>query len=491
MATTLSASNGVTAAIAQAGAAISDTLIGFSAADTISVSGSATADKVDLSAFAGHASITTFGGSDVIKGAQGTNVISSGAGDDTIYVNGNSNDQVDAGSGDDTLVADLSSQTGTAHSFTLANHQLAINSALITLQGIESADLIGADLNDTFDASAFHGVSSTTELKNITGWDALTEHTLRFTLDDGNDTVIDVDATAASTLDELLALINAADTRTSGALTASFNQQNGAVDLTGLNNLTVAGTDQSILTVLGLTPGSVTGSVISGLSLSLLASVQLTSQKGNGGNDTYVGSKGKDRFSIGLGDISVSGGTGTDTVAADTTASYTELVLQDSSLTWKGTGQTDTSVTLTGVEAAELTAATGATALDGSAASLTQVLDAANTTAALKGGTGTNELRIDINNRTQAVDVTVQDAATGNDLVFYGGTGVFSTGDFSWANVTGNNYTLVSEASGNLTISNNVLLTGQSVEFRTGSGTINVNADLKTDDASGTAGILP
>ena len=113
--------------------------------------------------------------------------------------------------------------------------------------------------------------------------------------------------------------------------------------LTGLNNLTVAGTDQSILTVLGLTPGSVTGSVISGLSLSLLASVQLTSQKGNGGNDTYVGSKGKDRFSIGLGDISVSGGTGTDTIAADTTASYTELVLQDSSLTWKGTGQTDTS----------------------------------------------------------------------------------------------------------------------------------------------------
>ena len=116
------------------------------------------------------------------------------------------------------------------------------------------------------------------------------------------------------------------------------------------------------------------------------------------------------------------------------------------------------------------------------------MLDASNTTAALKGGTGTNELRIDINNRTQAVDVTVQDAATGNDLVFYGGTGVFSTADFSWANVTGNNYTLVSEASGNLTISNNVLLTGQSVEFRTGSGTINVNADLKTDDASGTAG---
>ncbi|WP_261842146.1 LEPR-XLL domain-containing protein [Aliamphritea ceti] len=488
VATSVSANNGVTAAIARQGAAISDTLVGFTAADTISVTGSATADNVDLSAFAGNAVISTFGGSDIIKGAQGTNTIASGAGNDTIYVTGSSNDQIDAGSGEDTLIADLSSNTGTAHSFTLSNHQLAINSALISLQGIESADLIGANLNDTFDASDFHGVSASTDLNHVTGWDALTEHTLRFTLDDGSDTIVDVDVTTASTLEELIALINAADSRSSGALTASFNQQNGAVDLAGLSNLAVAGTDQSILSILGLTPGSVSGSVVSGLSLSLLASLQLTSQKGNGGNDSYIGSKGKDRFIIGMGDTSVSGGIGTDTIVAATNATHTELVLADSSLTWKGTGQTDTSVTLTSVEAAELTAATGATALDGSAASLTQTLDAANTTASLTGGTGTNELRIDIGSRTQAVDVTVNDAATSNDVVFYGGTGVFGTSDFNWANITGSNYTFVSESNGDLTISNNVLVVGQSVKFRTGSGTITVSADLKTDNASGKAG---
>jgi Ca2+-binding RTX toxin-like protein len=492
MATNLAADAGVTVSIVQQGQTVNDTLIGFSADDIISIVGSDGADSVDLTEFAGNAIITTLAGSDVIKGAQGLNIIDGGDGSDIIYVKAGHLDQVIGGGGDDLLVADLSGDVGTAYDFDLDNDQLLINGFAITLAGFESANLFGADLDDTFDTSGFYGVSASTDLSSINGWSNLSGSTLRVTLDDGSDTIVDIDLQSASTLDELLALINHADERLTGALHAVFNQQTASIDLTGLSRLDVAGADLSLLDVLGLTPGAVNGSLATGLSMSLLASMQLTSQKGNAGRDTYIGSMGADFFTIDHDDISVTAGLGYDTIASTTTVTHTAITLNTNDLTWSGVGQVDASVTLVGVEAAELVGTAGATVLDAAASSLHLVLDAATTNASLLGGYGSNEFRIDVAGRTdavtQTVGVTINDTAVNNDVVFYGGSEIFTVDDFHWASISGDNFAFVTESSGNLTISNAVSLIGQSIEFRAMHGAITIAENITTDDGSGIAG---
>ncbi|WP_162064205.1 hypothetical protein [Vibrio taketomensis] len=52
-------------------------------------------------------------------------------------------------------------------------------------------------------------------MATLDGWDALSEYVLRFTLDDGS-TVLDVDVESATTLEELIELINLADERETG-----------------------------------------------------------------------------------------------------------------------------------------------------------------------------------------------------------------------------------------------------------------------------------
>ncbi len=486
-----SSGSGVTIAISQTGTQVVDTLIGFSAADNLDLAGSVGADDVDLSAFTGNSDISTFGGVDTIRGAQGINTIDAGAGDDFIYVSGNANDVVIGGEGEDTLLADMSGDSGTDLTFNLDNDQLSIKAALISLTGIETAELIGSDGTDSFDSSDFHGVSESSSMGLIEGWEALSQHTLRFNLDDGA-TVIDVDVESASTLEDLLALINAADDRETGAMEATFDQATASVSISGIDAFGVAGDDSSILAILGLDGASVSSSVTTGVSMSLLASIHLTSQRGNAGTDTYVGSKGVDKFYIDDDDSSVTAGLGADTVMAETTATHTGVVVEDTEITWKGDAQTDKSVTLSGVEGAEISATTDATKLDASSASINVVLDAAQTTAELLGGTGYNELRIDVSQRsdsdTDVVSVTVDDSAVSNEVVFYGGSGTFDVSDFDWATISGSDFSFVAESSGHLTIDSDITVQGQSIKFRADNNRVTVNANINTDDLSGTAG---
>ncbi|WP_261817079.1 LEPR-XLL domain-containing protein [Vibrio gallicus] len=484
----ISASNGATALISQAGTKVLDTLVGFDGADYIGLEGSVGADDVDLSAFAGNSTISTLQGSDIIRGAQGINIVDSGAGDDFIYVTGESDDIVDAGEGEDTLIADMSSNTGVAHSFELNNDQLITDLATISLLGIESAELIGADGDDDFNATDFHGLSESTDINLIDGWTDLSEFSLIFALDDDT-TVVEVDTQTAQTLEDLIALINLADSRESGAMFASFEQGSAQLSISGISSFGVAGSDASLLNVLGLDGSSVTNSVVTGVSLGLVASAQLTTQRGNGGSDTFVGSMGIDFFTVDDDDTSVKGLTGYDTVSGATTSTHTQLDVTDSSLAWKGDTQTDKSVSIEDIEHAMLSATTGATILDASTATIDVSLDAAQTNSELKGGLGTNEFRIDLDSRTvtDIVNVTVADLAASNDIVFYGGSGVFDVSDFDFANISGDNFALVSESEGNLTIDSNVSIVGQSIKFEAG-GTITVKANVVTNDLSDSAG---
>lgn len=495
----------VVATITQQGNKIVDTLIGFDANDIISISGSASADNVDLTEFTGHSVVSTFGGSDVIKGAQGLNIIDAGDGSDIVYVRGDTDDQVIGGRGEDIVIADLSTTTTSEYNFDLDNHQLEVadvtlsKSAIISLDGFESSSLIGGALADTFNAVDFYGVSGSTSLNLLQGWEDLTEHTLRVTLDDVSQTILDIDVTTASTLDGLIELINEADDRETGALVASFDQSTGELTLAGLSNLSEPDENiTSLLDALGLPKGSVVGSVLSGASLSLLGSIQLTHQKGNGGVDSFVGSFGSDIFDVDIDDVSVTANsvTGTtETVVAQSTASHTEMVLTNDALVWKDTvNVTETSLGLIGVTAAQLSADVGATVIDASGSSLDVTLDAASTNVSLLGSTGKNELRLDISNRTvapdQVISITIDGTATSNDVVFYGGTELFNQDDFDWANITGADYSLVSESSGDLTIDDGATIVGQNIKLSAQNGTITVNANVSTDDLTGIAGSI-
>lgn len=468
-----------------------DTLKNFGSNDILSLSGSEREDHVDLSAFEGQSVVSTFGGSDRITGAQGVNSIEAGDGSDIIFVTSISADDIDGGKGSDTLVADLSGQTN-GYTFDLDNHQLAIDNITITHKGIEASGLVGGEGDDSFDASGFTGVSSSTELDNLQGWQELSLHVLRVSLDDGS-TVLDIDLTTAATLEELLDLINSVDDRDTGALSANFNQQTGSLELTGLSAITVPDYDDSvpnILGILGLT-GMVSNSALNGLSLSLMASLQLTSQKGNGGSDTYKGSRGNDFFEIDAGDASVDGSDGSDTVSSATNDSQTILVVTDASLSWQDADGTttdgDASVTLANIESARLFANTGGILLDGSTATIDLVLDASTTTAALKGSSGNNELRLDVNERSEKVSIMLVDGAQSNNVVFYGGSEDFNISTFGWADITGGSYTAVSESSDNLTINGFVEWIGD-LEFRALNGKITVNGSVKTDNDAGIAG---
>jgi hypothetical protein len=474
-----------------AGVVSQDVLLNFSNQDILALDGSKGADNVDLSGFAGLAHINTYDGVDTIRGAAGVNTINSGAGNDTVYVTGKSNDEIDTGSGEDTLIVDLSADTGSAHSFTLSNNQLTVDGAQLGLSGVESAQLIGSDGDDSFDSSAFTGVSASTDLDNIAGWTELSEHTLRITLDDAGASIVDIDVSRVTTLDALLALMNSADDRSTGSLAASFDQATGQIELTGLANLASAGATGGILDFLGLSSGEVTGSQTLGLSLSLIASVQLTQQKGNGGKDSFIGSAGQDLFIIDVDDTSLNGGAGIDTLVTDS-ATHTSMSLTSSQLTWNhATPANVVNLAFSGIEVAHLTAKNGDTFLDASASSLDVVLDASTSDAALKGGLANNEFRIDMNGSDATVLLsTANTALSANEVVFYGGTSTVTSTDFKRLHANSStDITLIREQDGNLNVLNDVTFAGQTVSLKA-SGTVTIDALLSTSNASGTAGAI-
>ncbi|MCJ8339824.1 MAG: LEPR-XLL domain-containing protein [Pseudomonadales bacterium] len=487
MATTITVTNGATASLAQAGSTDQDTLIGFSTNDIIELRGSFAADLVDVSDYTGLTLIDTYAGQDTIKAGSGINTIDAGDGDDVIYLQGKSADIIEAGSGSDRLVVDLSADTGNSHSINLDNNQLVVDTYTVTIGGLESVDMLGSILVDNFDASDFHGVSATSSLSNIQGWTELTEHTLRITLDDSGSTIIDVDLSALGTIQELLDLLNSLDDRDSGALSASFDQANAALEISGLASLTVAGTSTLILDVLGLNSNAVSAAVLNGVSLSLLAGLQLTSQKGNGGADVLIGSKGNDSFDLGLGAGSVTGGLGINTLTASTTATHTTLQLGHSQLLFKGAA--DVSASFSSINTVTLVASTGAVLLDASSvtAALDVVLDVGTTTAALKSGLGSNQLKVDITGRSTAISATVLDAAQNNEVVFYGGTTELTSADFTWVTVTGSNYEFSRNSSSDLTINSELSLGATNLSIKT-DATLTINANIITDSNSAKAG---
>ena len=424
IATLLQVNNSAVASIEQAATSENDTLLGFSASDNIALRGSFSADYVDVSAYKGIATIDTYAGEDTIFAGSGLNTIAAGDGNDTIYLQGKSADEVDAGSGSDELVVDLSADTTNSHSIDLDNHQLLVNANTVILSGIESVSMYGSVLADSFDASGFHGVSSSTALSQLEGWSDLSEHTLRLTLDDGSSTIIDLDVSALDDIQALLDLLNSVDDRATDALSATFDQTTASVQITGLSHLTVAGTSTDILAVLGLSTNAVSVNVLNGVSLSLLAALQLTNQKGNGGDDSFIGSKGNDNFDLGLALGStgtVEGGLGVNTLSVSTGASHTTIALSNNQVLWKGaTAAADVSATFNAIDTVTMNAAAGAVLLDASSvtATLDVVLDAGITNSELKSGLGNNQLKVDITGRTTAINATVLDTATNNEVVF-------------------------------------------------------------------------
>ncbi|MCJ8339821.1 MAG: LEPR-XLL domain-containing protein [Pseudomonadales bacterium] len=489
IATLLTADSLVTATISQEATTDIDSLLGFSQEDIIELHGSYSADWVDVSDYQGQTIINTYAGRDTIKVGSGFNTVNAGAGNDTIYLQGNSADEIDAGSGIDRLIVDLSADDNN-HTITLENHQLTIDAYTVVLQGVESVAMLGSSAIDIFDASAFHGVSASTELANIQGWSELTEHTLTISLADTDGTIIDVNLSKLESIQDILDLLNSIDDRDTGALTGSFDQQNARIEITGLNHLTVAGSSLLVLDVLGLT-GGIENSALSGMSLSLLAGIQLTSQKGNGGNDRLTGSKGRDSFSLGLGASTVVGGAGVDTLSVSTTSVYTTLELSDGDLTWKddSTVNPDVIASFSQIGTVILNATFDAKLLDASSvtAVLDVVLDAGTTTAELRSGLGNNQLKVNIDGRSEKVLATIQDSAEHHQVIFYGGGAVLSSTDFDWMTFNGaTNYDYQIDRSGDLAINEKFSLDGRNVTITT-TGTLTINKDVSTSSSSGDA----
>ncbi|NOI65300.1 LEPR-XLL domain-containing protein [Vibrio sp. 99-8-1] len=468
----------------------------FDSKDTLSLSGSAYNDVIDISAFSGHGIIHTHAGNDSITGAQAGNVISSGEGNDTIVINSARQDKIDAGTGTDKLVVDLSTEGDGTQEVVLTGDTLSITEAESTIDGVELASLIGGDGDDHLDASAFHGVTRETKLVDVKGWQQVATKTLHIQLDDSEQSKINIDVSEVATLADLIQLINESDSRTDGKLTATFDQNKGGLTLTGLSAIEAEAGSEQLLTILGLSE-VVSSSTLNGIGLSLLASAQRVSFTGNGGKDSYYGSSGNDRFNLAAGDQTVTGNSGNDTIVAATNDSHTSLIITDDSVSWKDSDGVLVTTQLIGSEAqkfsALLKANDNAILLDGSASSMQQVLDAGDSNATLKGGSGAVEFRVDISNRTD-IDKQKVSALLNNDaenrVVAYGGDSELSKSDFSWVTINESaDFTLVKENANGINLNTDVTFKGISVELKATNGSdIVIKSNIDTGNEAGGAG---
>ncbi len=253
-------------------------------------------DHMDASAYTGIAILTGGEGSDTLIGGSGNDTLSGDEGNDVLSGNAGE-DSLDGGTGLDLL------EESRDVDFTLTNTTLTsdgdnLNSAEVDqLTGLEWAYLTGGDSDNTIDTSAFTGFSESTDINvlnhgeglfveggtirsynnlneryNLGGTDgldanfsAVTGADLIITRTDGTD--VQVDLSAAVTLQDALYVITNSDSR----LTASLNPPGTAILITDSNDnggdiAVAAANGSTAVDVLGLV-GKGEGATFTGVAL--------------------------------------------------------------------------------------------------------------------------------------------------------------------------------------------------------------------------------
>jgi RHS repeat-associated protein len=223
----------------------------------------------------------------VITGNSANNTIDGGIGDDTL-IGGTGNDSFNGGINTDTVI-----ESGNVN-FTLTNTSLTGN-GIDSLLDIETVILTGGSSNNSFNASAFtlgsvifDGASGNDTLVGSTGNDNLTGGA-------GNDSI-----DGGIGIDHLLESGNFNFTLTDTSLTG-----NGTDVLTSVEAVTlIGGSSSNLLDASSFTVGDV-------------------SLDGGAGNDTIIGGSGNDLLKGGSGNDSLTGSAGVDQFIYDTNAAFT------------------------------------------------------------------------------------------------------------------------------------------------------------------------
>ena len=362
---------------------------------------------------------------------------------------------------------------------TLTNVSLVHGSTTDTLSQIEIAELTGGAGDNTIDASGFTGLGAETLLQylgNQSGLSTVDGTDFSITLRDG--TVVNINLSYAATIQDVLDLINEADT--SGNLTASLNAAQTGIDLTdatvGAGDLTVAAVGGSLAaTVLGIektgTGGSLSGAAI------VSGHVKLD---GGAGADTLTGGIGNDTFTGGAGNDTITGGAGedwlvevrdADMVLADITSDdATDPADLDNATLVIGSTETDT---LDGVERADLSGGTSVNSLDASGFTLGGViLRTGGGVDSLVGSANDNDqFYIDITGLTAGTDkVSVNvGGGTENEIIVEGMDSSITQEDFEWVSFTGKDKaTYTVNAGDTATIDGNISVDGMNIKIAAG-----------------------
>ena len=145
---------GVTVATTTPGVVMTSTLARIQHAD---LTGGVGDNLMDASAFGGSVVLTGGAGDDTLIGSAYADVLNGGSGNDRLTGGGGA-DSINGGSGVDTVVEARDAN------MTLTNTDLTIGGIVETLSGVELAELTGGNSGNTIDASAFTGISASSEL---------------------------------------------------------------------------------------------------------------------------------------------------------------------------------------------------------------------------------------------------------------------------------------------------------------------------------------
>ena len=218
--------------------------------DKAELVGGLSGNRMDASGFSGDVVLDGWDGDDVLIGGSGNDELIGDLGDDEITGNGG-NDTISGGAGIDLLI-----ETRNAASMVLSNTQLVMDTEVDTISGIELAQLTGGNSANDIDASAFNGISLDSETRflnngvglrtsdvadvNLTGLEASTPlavlndgtgvntvagDDLQITL--GDSTTVNVDLSAAETVQDVLDTLTVAHAN----LTATLNADGNGIDL--------------------------------------------------------------------------------------------------------------------------------------------------------------------------------------------------------------------------------------------------------------------
>src|SRR5574341_893766 len=192
-------------------------------AEVVNLAGGLSTDFTSLSGF-GNVIGSPF--NDTIIGNALPNTLTGGAGDDVISGGGGA-DSIDGGPGSDQLFESRDVN------FTLTNNQLTatgtgiVGSEVDTLAGIEFASLTGGASANVIDASGFHALTPTTPLSILNHGAGVNLGANDLTVRLTNGTPVHVDLTGATSIQEVLTAIHAANPR----LTATVNAVGNGINI--------------------------------------------------------------------------------------------------------------------------------------------------------------------------------------------------------------------------------------------------------------------